>query len=254
MYHVNRHTGTVHGGSPGRISDLIRLKEDHASVTCRAGFDIVPMTFAEDDHTYRALMFLCRFSGTAGGKEYGFRKCYARGCPNDRCAATYRAIVAADRYMKADFDRLGRAGIILERPQLELDRYADKIGRRLRDDESSVMIQGFIEQAEHRREVWIEPKLSMVHATEQLPKYEMDMVFLMVCFEASYRNHKHNYDICLSCYPLDQEEDQIKEKIHVANERIRSFYDFFRKSSVGFSEKYFQNHCKTNDIVNEIGC
>jgi hypothetical protein len=71
-------------------------------------------------------MFVCRYSGTVDGKEYGFRKCYARGCPDERCPATSRAVMTANQHMKMDFHRLRKAGIQLERPQLILESYDEE--------------------------------------------------------------------------------------------------------------------------------
>lgn len=56
-------SGIKGNSSPNRISDLLLLKQRHSSVTCRATFDVIPMYFTDDEQAYKALMFLCRFTG-----------------------------------------------------------------------------------------------------------------------------------------------------------------------------------------------
>jgi hypothetical protein len=223
---------------PSRISDLLQWKLRSSRVFCRATFDVIPMYFTEDDPAYRALMFLCRFSGTIDGEEYGFRKCYARGCPDGHCPATYKAILAANHYMKSDLEKLRRAGILLERPKLTLESYAKKIENRALN-QGAMRMEDTIALAKDRGGISIEPWLQWVHAREQLPNFEVKMVFLMVNFAVHYDNQIKNYEMCLSCYPLDQENEQKNEKIVVANERLRSLYARLEVSFTRFTKQFF---------------
>jgi hypothetical protein len=63
---------------PGRIDDIITLKQQGAAVTCQPSFEINEVDFTHMDNEFQAVLFFCRWSGTVEGEEYSFRKCYAR--------------------------------------------------------------------------------------------------------------------------------------------------------------------------------
>ncbi len=95
---------------PGRIADLVGLKEKGSMVTCQTNFDILPVDFAHRDNPFQAFIFLCRYKGAIDGEEYEFRKCYARGCPHNLCPHVSQAVVIANRYLQKDYHLLEEAG------------------------------------------------------------------------------------------------------------------------------------------------
>ena len=92
--------------SPGRIADLVELKRQGFEATCEPVFEIVPVDFTQRDFAYQAYVFLVRYGGTINGEPFTFRKCYARGCPNNLCPHVFQAVMIANRHLSRDCERL----------------------------------------------------------------------------------------------------------------------------------------------------
>jgi hypothetical protein len=80
-------------------------------------------------NSLRAFIFLCQYSGTVDGKEYGFRKCYARACSDHQYPNIYQAVMTAKPYVQADYHTLEQSGIILEKRRLTLEEVVAKFDR-----------------------------------------------------------------------------------------------------------------------------
>ena len=91
---------------PHRVTDLITFKNSGASVAARVSFEILPVDFAHRDNPFQAYIFLSRYAGDIDGRKYEFRKCYARGCPNNLCPHVSQAVMIANRYLQRDYRRL----------------------------------------------------------------------------------------------------------------------------------------------------
>ncbi|MGD8981050.1 MAG: hypothetical protein PVF42_05625, partial [Desulfobacterales bacterium] len=106
---------------PNRVTDLIGMKTRGRDVTCQTSFEILPVDFAHRANPFQAYIFLCRYDGTIDGKEYSFRKCYARGCPHNLCPHVSQAIMIANRYLQRDYRRLEECGINIEKRMFTLE-------------------------------------------------------------------------------------------------------------------------------------
>ncbi len=90
---------------PGRVMDLVGVK----NVTCRTSFEILPVNFEHRDNPFQAFIFLCRYKGTIDTEDYEFRKCYARGCPDNLCPHVSQAVMVANRYLQKDYRKPARS-------------------------------------------------------------------------------------------------------------------------------------------------
>jgi hypothetical protein len=55
------------------------------------------------------------------GRIYAFRKCYARGCPNNLCPHVSQAVMIANRYLQRDYRRMEDAGLKVEKNLFTLE-------------------------------------------------------------------------------------------------------------------------------------
>jgi len=90
---------------PNRITDLIGLKKNGSEITCQTSFEILPVDFVHRNYSFQAYIFLCRYTGKVEGKDFSFRKCYARGCPHNLCPHVNIAVMIANRYLQRDYQR-----------------------------------------------------------------------------------------------------------------------------------------------------
>ena len=111
---------TIHD-PPNRIADLVMLKQKGSNVTCKPSFEVIPVDFLHREHPYQAHVFLCQFEGEVDGQPYSFKKCYARGCPNNLCPHVSQAVMIANRYLQRDYRELNKAGIEVEERLFSLE-------------------------------------------------------------------------------------------------------------------------------------
>ncbi len=223
-----------------RIGDLVRLKRSGIPVTAQAYFDIVPMEFIEDNDTFSAFTFLCHFKGTFGVKEYGFRKCYGRGCAHGRCTYIYDAAMAADHYLQKDFDRLNIAGINLQKPRLTLEYIVNRIKKDHLQQSPVHTIDNYLKDAQRGNRVSIDIDLDTVAAVEQSGSLSTQRVFLIASFTGTCFGKTDHFERCLACFTSDREIMEKKEKIILANERLNAFYATFDRVSIAYDKCYFQ--------------
>ena len=79
---------------------------------CRTAFEILPVDFQHRANPFSAHIFLCLYYGAIDGVTYAFRKCYARGCPNNLCPHVSQAVLIANRYLQRDYHKLKSAGLV----------------------------------------------------------------------------------------------------------------------------------------------
>ena len=224
---------------PSRIQDLVSLKQQGAAVSCRSYFDVIPMDFSNGDNSFQALMFLCQYSGAIDGEEYGFKKCYARGCPNNQCPNIYQAVMTAKQYVQMDYEKLEQSGIALERRRLTLEEIVANFEKVHAEQETISVIHDYIKIAESGNDVFIDPVLEFVHAGERFSDYTIQMIFLMVHFTITCPGTVHRHERCLACYPAEREGEEKQEKTMMANNRLKWLFTAFESASIHFEPKYF---------------
>jgi len=227
--------------SPCRVSDLIGSRKSGAAVRCRVSFDILPVDFTHRDNPFQAVVFLCRFSGDVDGHQYEFRKCYARGCPNNLCPHVSQAVMIANRYLQRDYRRLEECGVEIDRQQLftvedMMVRFDEVHGAY-----GNVMaIDDYVTLAREGNHVTVGVALEFVPAVEHFAHELNPQMFLMVDFEVTSLGNTCHIERCLACYPREDEKEERLKKVGIANERLALIYEKFDQASIQYHARYFQ--------------
>ncbi len=235
---MNLPSQTTH---PNRITDLVTLITRGASVTCGTEFEILPVDFQHRENPFQALIFLCRYTGEIDGQAYGFRKCYARGCPNNLCPHVSQAVMIANRYLQKDYRKLEQAGIVIEKKLFTLEEMTVKFEGVQETHGPTMVIHDYITMAKEDNSVSVLPQIEFVPAVEHFANHKQKMIFLMVDFAITCLGTTHHYERCLACYPMDKEHEEKAKKMDVANHRLRLLYDEFEAAQVVYEPVFFRN-------------
>ena len=224
---------------PHRVTDLITFKNSGASVAARVSFEILPVDFAHRDNPFQAYIFLSRYAGDIDGRKYEFRKCYARGCPNNLCPHVSQAVMIANRYLQRDYRRLEDGGIPIEKLLFTLPDMLVKFDNAHQAYGSVMAIHDYINLAREGNEVTVEIKLEYVPAVEHFAGHKNAQIFLMADFEITCLGKTSHIERCLACYPEKGEEEK-SEKMDIANQRLKLLYEEFERASVKYEQRFFQ--------------
>lgn len=225
--------------SPNRVTDLINLKQGGGRVICRTSFEILPVDFQHRDNPFQAYIFLCRYKGKVDDREFAFRKCYARGCPHNLCPHVSQAVMIANRYLQRDYHKLEQAGIHMEKRLFTLEEMTIKFEGYQEDHGPILAIHDYINIAKEGNDVRVSVNLEFVPGAEHFSNYKNQMIFLMVDFSVTCLEKTHRYERCLACYPLDRDAEEKKEKVTIANERLKLLYDEFDNASIKCEKRFF---------------
>ena len=224
---------------PNRVTDLILLKKSGSSVTCRVSFEILPVEFAHRNNPFQAYIFLSRYAGDVDGREYNFRKCYARGCPNNLCPHVSQAVMIANRYLQRDYRRLEEGGIDIERRLFTLPDMMVKFDQAHEEYGSVMAIHDYINLAREGNDVSVEINLEHVPAVEHFANTTNAQIFLMVDFVITSLGKISRIERCLACYPEARAQEEKIEKVNIANERLKLLYEEFEQTSVKYKKNFF---------------
>lgn len=225
---------------PRRVTDLITFKNSGHSVASRVSFEILPVDFAHRDNPFQAYIFLSRYSGDIDGQEYAFRKCYARGCPNNLCPHVSQAVMIANRYLQRDFRRLDDCGIPIEKQLFTLQDMMVKFDSAHEAYGSVMAIHDYINLAREGNDVSVDIKLEYVPAVEHFAGHKNAQIFLMAHFKIASLGETSHIERCLACYPEAKEKEEKSEKMDIANERLKLLYEEFERASVKYGKSFFQ--------------
>ena len=226
--------------STKRISELVKLKGKGVTVTCRQTFEVIPVDFHHRGSPFKAHVFLCRFDGEIDGAEYSFRKCYARGCPNNLCPHVSQAVMIANRYLQRDYIRLKKVGIEVQERLFTLEDMLVKFDGYQEEHDPTLTIDDYIHMAEEGTEVSADITLEYVPAVEHFVNYENSQTFLNIDFVVESLGKKHNFQRCFACYQTDREEEEKGLQVEVANARLRELYKEFDAASVKYEKRFFE--------------
>jgi len=224
---------------PGRIADLVGPKKKGSAVKCRTSFEILPVDFAHRDNPFQAFIFLCRYKGTIDGQEYEFRKCYARGCPDNLHPHVSQAIIIANRYLQKDYRKLEKAGIEIERQLFTLEDMIVKFDGYQKEYDATLVIDDFINIAKEGNDVSVKVALESVPGVEHFVGYDNEMTFMMAEFMITCLGKTHRYERCLACYQTEREKEEKRYRINIANERLKILYDEFDQASIKYEKHLF---------------
>ncbi len=225
---------------PHRITDLINYKNSGASVTSWVSFEILPVDFAHRDNPFQAYIFLSRYAGDIDGREYEFRKCYARGCPNNLCPHVSQAVMIANRYLQRDYHRLEDCGIEIEKLLFTLPDMMVKFDNTHQAYGEVMAIHDYINLAHEGNDVSVEIKLEYVPAVEHFAGHKNAQIFLMADFVVTSLGKTSHIERCLACYPEEKVKEEKQGGVEIANERLRLLYEEFDRASIEFQKQYFE--------------
>ncbi|MFO7715304.1 hypothetical protein [Desulfosarcina sp.] len=224
---------------PHRVTDLISFKNSGAPVSARVSFEILPVDFDHRDHPFQAYIFLSRYTGDIDGQEYVFRKCYARGCPNNLCPHVSQAVMIANRYLQRDYRRMEAAGIEIEKNLFSLEEMMVKFDTTHQAYGSVMAIHDYINLAREGTDVSVEIQLEYVPAVEHFASHKNAQIFLMADFKITCLGKTSHVERCLACYSKEKEEEK-PQTMEIANDRLKLLYEEFERAFVKFGQRFFQ--------------
>ncbi len=225
---------------PKRITDLIEFKKGGANLVCRTEFEILPVDFSHRDNPFRAYVFLCCYTGSIDGKEFLFRKCYARGCPHNLCPHVSQAVMIANRYLQRDYLRLIQEGIEIEEKLFTLDEMVVKFEDLKEKRRAILTIHDYIQLAKEGNQVSVDITLEYVPAVEHFANHKNAQTFLMIDFTIDCLGSTNYYERCLACYPTEEADGEKKIAAEVANERLRLLYQEFGAVGIAYEKMFFE--------------
>lgn len=222
-----------------RIDDLVAAKEKGATVTCRTSFEINEVDFTHMDKEFQAVLFFCRFSGTVDGEEYGFRKCYARGCPNNLCPHVSQAVMIANRYLQKDYRKIKESGIEVEAKLFSLDRMVVKF-RDFREEQGPTLtLDDYLHIAREGNEVTMAISLEYFPAVENFGNRKEARTFLQGNFDVTSLGTTHQCHRCFSCYATAEEAADKPRQLRIANDRLNELFKEFDQAGIQYKKRLF---------------
>lgn len=228
---------------PKRITDLINLKELGHDLDIDVSFDIVPVNFVHQNYEFQAYIFLCRYSGSMNKSAFTFRKCYAKGCPNNLCPHVSQAVMIANRYLKRDYKRLFDAGISMKETFFSLgDMMVKYDGVDIEKDEFTggiLTIHDYINIAKEGNEVSVQISLEIIPAVEHFANQKNEQTFFMADFNITTLGKTSQFQRCLACFQTDNETQEKLVAILTANDRLKNLFSEFDEANVQYSSLFF---------------
>jgi len=229
--------------SPHRITDLINSIQNGEDITCNTLFEIVPVDFVHRNIEFQAYIFLCKYSGLIGSQKYLFRKCYARGCPNNLCPHVSQAVMIANRYLHRDYKKLLDAGIKLEQNFFSLEEMLVKYDtikpEKNKTTGSILTIHDYINIAKEGNKVEVAANLEIIPAVEHFANQKTEQTFLMVDFNIKTLGRDSQFQRCLACFQTDNEAEEKSVAINTANDRLKILFNEFDDAKVQYKTCFF---------------
>ncbi|QTA82569.1 Uncharacterized protein dnl_49460 [Desulfonema limicola] len=222
---------------PRRITDLVNLKKQGKDVTCSPDFEIYPVDFEHRQAHFQAYVFLCRHNGLVDGQAYSFRKCYARGCPNNLCQHVSKAVMIANRHLQRDYHVLRSAGVEVSEKLFTLENMMVEFDQKQEADSSLNTIFDFINMAQDGKDVKVKAVIEEVPAIEHFDYQKNAQTFIICDFDCSIDSKQYNYQRCLSCYSTDKEAEERPQAVLTANARLENLYAEFDKAGIKYEKK-----------------
>lgn len=225
---------------PRRISDLVEARQAGADVTLRTSFDILPVDFHHQRSPFQAYIFLAQYTGTIDANAFAFRKCYARGCPNNLCTHVSIAVQIANRYLQRDYHALASAGIPAEKTLFSLDDMVVKFERLKRDAPKVLTLHDLAGMARAGEKICLEIGLEILPAVEHFARHHNAQTFLSGEFKArtasgaAYTCHR-----CFACYATNAAESEKPAAVKVANARLKAVYHEFDQGGIDYTRQFF---------------
>ena len=223
-----------------RITDIVNAKNAGAAVVLKTRFEVLPVDFHHSDTPFQAYIFLARYHGTIDGDSFEFRKCYARGCPNNLCTHVSIAVKIANRYLQRDYQALRSAGIAVEESLFTLDDMVVKFEHLKASGPEALTIPELVGLARAGKSISVDQKLAYMPAVEHFANQKKAHTFLSGEFTACVEDKTYTCQRCFACYPMERSAEEKPRAIKVANARLELVYREFHQAGIRHQQIYFQ--------------
>jgi hypothetical protein len=234
-------TGSSPKHSPCRVTDLVTLKRQGAEVVCRTAFEILPVDFQHRANPFQAHIFLCRFAGAVDGHDYAFRKCYARGCPNNLCPHVSQAVQIANRYLQRDYHKLRAAGIQVEERLFDLADMLVQFDQAPAPGAEVWTLPDLVAAARGGRRVAVDAALSSISAVEHFDRQDQAQTYLMAEFSAKVDEGECFSERCFACFPTEGGTTDRRRAVEIADARLALLYEEFQQVGIVCPRRYFRD-------------
>lgn len=225
--------------TPRRITDLVDARTAGAEVQLDIQFEILPTDFLHRPNSFRAYIFLATYAGAIDGRPFGFRKCYARGCPNNLCTHVSQAVGIANRYLQRDYHTLKAGGVMVEERLFDLADMVIKFERLKEKARPEVAIPDLIVMAKSGTTLTVDVALELIPAVEHFYDAKNAQTFLSGKFTAKSIHETYNCHRCFACYATQYETEEKEIAIKVANLRLAAVYHEFDHCGISCRPRYF---------------
>ena len=227
--------------SPRRISDLVEAKQSGADVHLTTSFEILPVDFHHQRSPFHAYIFLAKYAGTIADKAFAFRKCYARGCPNNLCTHVSIAVQIANRYLQRDYHTLAATGIKVDEALFSLDDMVVKFEHLKSTAPQILTLHDLVAMARTGTKISLGIVLEMLPAVEHFAHQENAQTFLSGEFTArTAESETFTCHRCFACYATADAEREKRVAVKVANARLNVIYREFEQSGIVFTPQLFE--------------
>jgi len=225
--------------APMRITDIVNAKARGATIVVQIRFEILPVDFRHGSSPFQAYIFLAHYHGTVDTVAFEFRKCYARGCPNNLCTHVSQAVNIANRYLQRDYNALASAGIVMPPNLFTLDDMVVKFERLKESDEPSLTIPEVIGLAQAGKQISVTLQLAFLPAVEHFANQENAQTFLSGELTASTEKKTYHCHRCFACFPTDSSGNERMRAIQVANARLELMFKDFERVGIAHEKQLF---------------
>jgi hypothetical protein len=226
--------------APMRITDIVDAKTNGSTVVVQIRFEILPVDFRHGNSPFQAYIFLAHYTGTIDGIPFTFRKCYARGCPNNLCTHVSQAVTIANRYLQRDYQQLVSAGIDIRQDLFTLDDMVVKFERLKEADQPALTIPELIALAQAGKQIVVEIALDFLPAVEHFANQENAQTFLSGEITAKTDNKTYHCHRCFACFATEGMDEERSRAIAVANARLTIMYQEFERVKIDHPKQFFE--------------
>ncbi|MEJ2158102.1 MAG: hypothetical protein P8X96_22470 [Desulfobacteraceae bacterium] len=224
---------------PRRITDLIDARATGADVRLEIAFEILPVEFQHRVHPFQAYIFLAKYAGSIDGGAFEFRKCYARGCPNNLCTHVSQAVNIANRYLQRDCHALRSGGIHIVETLFSLDDMIVKFENLTHAGPVHLSIPELTAMAKAGQSITVHIDLELIPAVEHFAHGDNAQTFLSGELTARTAVATYHCHRCFACFATDREDEEKEIAIQVANARLVLVYNEFKDSGIIHQPRYF---------------
>jgi hypothetical protein len=226
--------------NPHRITDLVKAKETGAALNVEISFEILPVDFHHGNSPFHAYIFLARYHGAINGAPFEFRKCYARGCPNNLCTHVSQAVKIANRYLHRDYQALKEAEIKIEEILFTLDAMVVKFDQLEASDQPALTIPELVGMARAGNKISVDLVLDYMPAVEHFANQQNAQTFLSGEFTARVADKSYKAQRCFACFATDKQDEEKPLAIRVANARLALIFEEFDRVGIKHNPDFFR--------------